>query len=601
MLLNSKPRLRQVIRPLNAILYRRYTAMETPKTMEVKNMKIPPEPATVMDMPVEEPIKRKRIRIIEKIVKTPSERPAILDVPIEEPINAHILTNQIGSTHHHWSNALEKYPKLSKIKRKDILNSCKALKKLNFDVESILSKPLILYQNALTIQNRYEVLTECGFDPITLMLLTKYVRVMNNTVTKLKSFGYIPFETNMLENLCKCFTDVELYAKRFGELNDDMLIRQLREYVLNAYLRQRLNMNDDEIKKLWTVYTRIRHRSFKSVEAVIQLLLGELQFPKERIIKNAYLLYADVDNIRRIIQEIPSINGQDIRDIVYRRPKIVMSSCDGLLKSLEYIKAYGINESAITRCLEILTLGPDTILDRLKDLLAIEEFKVLSTNPRILRLVHYQNKARIRLEYLNHLKVRCASLHILSGASEKFAKFAHDGTDRTKGRDVLVFLENVLEKDQLHLRSLLSRHPNWCHIPVLQVKQCLEFLRSKNFTLACIYNNIYVLLYPIERIEEKLRQLYEPEYQEDLQLPIDSIYKLKKSEILTLILYLIECEYHFTGDGIWTQQQIHSVENFNNLLPDFPESINKVYKYGVKPSVSSNSKVKKPFAFTVQN
>jgi len=70
----------------------------------------------------------------------------------------------------------------------------------------------------------------------------------------------------------------------------------------------------------------------------------------------------------------------------------------------------------------VLTLGPETVLERLRDLQEIEEFQVLGTNPRVLRLVHYQNKARLRLDYLNQLRVRCASLHILSCGSEAFAK-----------------------------------------------------------------------------------------------------------------------------------------------------------------------------------
>lgn len=331
----------------------------------------------------------------------------------------------LGSTQRKWSNILDKYPELKAIKRQDAVNTAKVLKRLNFDVENILQKPVVLHQNALTLENRYEVLHECGFQPITLLLLSKFVTVVNKAVSMLKSYGYIPFEVDVLENLCNSFSNVELAAETFKGLDDGMHIKHLRECILNAYLRQVLNMDDNDIKKLWQVYYRVRHRSFKSVQSVVQVLLEDLQFPKERIINNAFLLHGDAENMRRIITEIKRINDQDMREIVYRRPKILMSSCDGLLKTLENVKAFGIHESAITKCLEILTLGADTVLERLKDLNSIDEFKVLGTNPRVLRLVHYQNKARLRLEYLNQLKVRCASLHILSGGSEKFAKFVH--------------------------------------------------------------------------------------------------------------------------------------------------------------------------------
>lgn len=78
-----------------------------------------------------------------------------------------------------------------------------------------------------------------------------------------------------------------------------------------------------------------------------------------------------------------------------------------------------------------------------------------------------------------------------------FSRFARDGSDRTKGRDIVVYLGNVLEKDEQLLRNVLSRHPNWCHIPVLHVKQCLEYLLGKKFKLDEIFHNIHLLLYPM--------------------------------------------------------------------------------------------------------
>lgn len=80
--------------------------------------------------------------------------------------------------------------------------------------------------------------------------------------------------------------------------------------------------------------------------------------------------------------------------------------------------------------------------------------------------------------------------------------------------------------------------------------------------------------------------MHTPEFLEELQIT-QRFKDISKNEILTLVLYLIESEFHFTGDGIWTEHHIQHVENFNNLLPDFPESLNKIYKYGMKPSTGT--------------
>lgn len=327
-----------------------------------------------------------------------------------------------GANYWKWHAILAKHPELKSLKPKDVVNTMNTLKKLNFSLADILAKPMILYTNELTLENRFIVLRECGFETITMSLLSKYIAAMNRSVATLKSLGHIPYNLNVVEQLQQIFTDVQVEISTKYACNESLELKILRQHILNYYLQQRLDMTYEDIQKLWKVYSRIRHKSFISVQKMVKVLLEDLNFPKERIIKNAFLLYGDADNVQRILKEIPAIDGYDIKKILYRRPKIMMSSCDALLSTLQHVKDFNIKEDAVLRCLEILTLGPDTVLERLRDLHEIEEFQVLQTNPRILKLVHYQNKARLRLDYLNQLKVKCASLHILSCGSEAFAK-----------------------------------------------------------------------------------------------------------------------------------------------------------------------------------
>ncbi|XP_075145384.1 mitochondrial transcription termination factor 5 [Haematobia irritans] len=506
-----------------------------------------------------------------------------------EDLGASFFAKNIGSTYLKWHSILSKHPELKTLKSKDILNTTRVLDKFSFTVDDILSKPMILYMNEMTLDNRHTVLRECGFENVSISLLAKFVAVMNRSVAALKSLNHIPFETDVVERLRGTFTDIQLKLPNdFDHRQESLELKLLRQRILNCYLEQKLRASPTDLEKIWKTYGRLRHKSFWSVQSMVNLLLNDLKFSPQRIVKNAFMLYGDADNVSRILNEIPTIGGQNIRDLLYKRPKIMMTSCDALLTTMQHIRKYGIPEDAILRCLEILTLGPDTVLERLKDLHEVEEFQVLSTNPRVLRLVHYQNKARLRLDYLNQMKVRCASLHILSCGSEAFAKFARDGSDKTKGRDIVVYLSHIMNKPESDLRNLLSRHPNWCHIPATQVKNCYEYLKRKNFSNQDIYKNIHLLLYPIIRIDEKLRQLRNPSFLEELKFN-KADEKLNENEKLTLVLYLIEIEFHFTGDGIWTEQHTQNVENFNNLLPDFPESLNKIFKYGLKPGASANN------------
>uniref|UniRef100_A0A1B0A628 Uncharacterized protein n=1 Tax=Glossina pallidipes TaxID=7398 RepID=A0A1B0A628_GLOPL len=501
-----------------------------------------------------------------------------------ENLGVTFFVKNIGSNVNKWRAILKKYPALKTLKEKEVINTVEVLKKLNFNMDDIISKPTILGTGKHSLKNRYYVLKECGFN-ISISLLSRYLVAMNKDVGTLKSFNHIPYDLDVIEKLRQTFTDVDIQLPKDSLCNENIELKVLRQYFMSYYLQQRLHWNQNDTTKLWNAYGRIRHKSFYSVQKMIKLLSEELQFSSERISKNAFTLCADFQNVERILRDIPSIDGEDIRDILHKCPKIMMSPCDALITTLKYIKDYGIKEDAVLRCLEVLTLGPDTVLERLKDLNEVEEFQVLNCNPRVLRLVHYQNKARLRLEYLNQLKVRCVSLHILSCSSDTFARFARDGEDRTRGRDIVVYLAHVLDKDAADLRNVMSRHPNWCHIPIVRVKQCYEFLLNNEFSKADIYDNMHLLLYPIKRIDEKLQLLHSPEFLQQLQLDYKD--PLSKKNILALTLYLIESEYHFTGDGVWAEQVGQQVENFKNLLPDFPEGLTKVCRYGTKPATAA--------------
>lgn len=281
---------------------------------------------------------------------------------------------------------------------------------------------MILYVNELTYQNRHEVLHEVGIreNKIDLNLLYKYITIVNKDVSALRSHNYFPEGCDIQKNLVDCFTDVQVpMVENFKE---NVPLKVARQNVLSRYLEIKLDMTKQQNEKMWSVYSRVKHKSFRSVQYMLNILMNDLNFSKDRIIKNMYLLYGEPENLEKILNTIPKIGREDVKEVLYRRPKIIMSSADRIKQCLDHLKAFNIPEEAIQRCTEVLTLGPNTVLERLQELNDIEEFEALTTNPRVLRLVYYQSKARQRLDYLQHLKVRCASLHILSCCAGAFAK-----------------------------------------------------------------------------------------------------------------------------------------------------------------------------------
>lgn len=184
---------------------------------------------------------------------------------------------------------------------------------------------------------------------------------------------------------------------------------------------------------------------------------------------------------------------------------------------------------------------------------------------------------------------------IFSATSETFEKYARDGIDRTKGRDVVHYISKSFKKEHEEVRKVLSRHPNWCHVPVLSIKASLDYLVYRKFSHQEISENILLLLYPVPRIEQKLAALIEWRKENDHNSRISGIAltAISQSKLLNLCLYFIEAEFHFSGDGIWEIHEVERTSHQNDVVPPamipFPKTLTKVYRYGKKSSLSEKT------------
>lgn len=376
----------------------------------------------------------------------------------------------------------------------DLRQSYAQLLQLGLPADDIRAKPKVLAQNALTIQNRYHVLQEIAFQSIGTAALVKYVSIINQSVDRLKELQFVDAAVDMPRRLADLL-HVDLDAQR--EYSTSGRLRDLRRTVLNTWLRAEFDMSAAEQDRIWATYSNLRHKAFGSVYEAVRVCRDVLGMSTERIKQHPYVLYADPDNVLQIVAQ-GTLGGIDVRQLLWRRPKIMMTHCQRLLRVERVIRDFGVPDTAFPRCVEIFTLSPETIHERLCDLHKIREFDVLAGHPRVLRLVHYQMKARARLEYLRKMKVNCVSLHVLSSGSVSFERYARTGVDRTKGVDIVMLLRQRLGgADATEIRTRLNRHPNWCHVPAMSVKQVLDWLEADGFSVECIYANVHVLLYPM--------------------------------------------------------------------------------------------------------
>ncbi|CRK98188.1 CLUMA_CG011553, isoform A [Clunio marinus] len=475
---------------------------------------------------------------------------------------------------------VQKHPELwrENVDFYEINNTVQYLKANKMTNDDILNYPSCMLLSRMTLMNRKQVLHECGFQKLQIYLFHRFLVIMKKEINRLKAFNYIPQKKNVVEDMLK-HLDVPITFKE--KVNEEMSLQEIRKKIINLYLARKLQMTEEDITKTFHIYQRLKHRSLDSIVRIIDVMENKLGYQREKIISNAFLLHACPDNLIRMLTEVPYIGNTPIEKILIQRPKIVMTSVDTIKKILEHLKSFEICESALLKCTGILTLGADTVYNRLVQLRNIEEFNVLRRHPRILFLIYFQNKAKNRLDYLKQIKVGCASIHLLSSTSETFEKYARSGTDKTKGHDILFYIAKVLNKDRDVVRSQLSRHPYWLHVPLLNVKTAFEYLRYKKFKSEDISLNIVLLLYPVERIEQKLKNILELQVEkcEENMILGPPALRLSKIQLLSLCLYSIEFDFHFSGDGIWEVNKHDQKQDiYNAPLPIIQKQNFRKYK-----------------------
>ncbi|XP_065093439.1 transcription termination factor 5, mitochondrial [Ochlerotatus camptorhynchus] len=479
---------------------------------------------------------------------------------------------------------LAKHSYLVNMEPVDVRRKVAYFRYLNATNDEILEQPMLFSLHLITIENRSTILRECGLvESLNLVAISKYITIIRQQIKALKNNKLIPIDLNMMDQLKKQF-DTEVNPNI--NYSDEMHLQTLRELFLNAFLRERLKLTDEEFKKLWKSYSKIKHKSFGHTQRVVDILQHNLKLTREKIVGNLYLLHSDPENLLRYPEVVPTIAGMDIKEVMVKQPKVMMVPCDKLKQLLGHLREFGIDEAGVLKYSTILTLSPNTVLARLEQLKKTKEFEVLSKHPRITKLIAYQTKAAIRLDFLQQLKVRCASLNVLSSHSQSFEKYVREGYDRTNGKDIAHYLNMVFQQQGTDAVEQLKRHPNWFHVPAVQMQETLDYLRSKEFSLDEIYENVQILLYPLSRISQKLDKLIEckqtKKRHEDFGIELTCV---TPAQMLSLCLYMIELDFHFTGDGIWPDQVQHSDSSTTTNI-ELPKSLNKDYKYGKKSSMS---------------
>lgn len=439
---------------------------------------------------------------------------------------------------------IEKYPSLvATIDFEELQASVSLLQENGIFQQEILKHPETLILGRRKLSDRLKVLDECSFRNHKCYSLYDFSKVLWRKIRSLKWFGFIDEKENVVENL------ISLLGLRI-ELSDEIIeetsLVKIRELILTHYFKKKFGVPVPS--------TKLKFRSLKSTARLIDIFQNRLNLKNEKflITKGKSILLSCPDEISKLLDEVHTIAGIPIEGYMRQQPQL-LHFASSMPTTLQHIKSFGIPEHNVLDCPLIFTVPPIEIKKRLAEIARHKELYILRSNPKILRLVFFREKAKSRLDYISRMKMKPTSIGSLVGTLHQFTWLTIRGKDFKKKDDLSFFLARVLNKRHCDIEKHLERHPHYYQIHVTSAKKVLDYLRYKEFTDEEIYENIFILLYPLARVESKLSPLINEKKNTNGTQQINGILVslIPNSKLLSLCLYYIEEEFHFSGDGVW--------------------------------------------------
>jgi len=353
--------------------------------------------------------------------------------------------------------------------------------------------------------------------------------------------GILRNEINVQQRLADIL-NVELYPCK-----EDFSLTMIRLHVLQLFYSQNGLMTSEKFYDAMKRYPQVKHIPYRTIKETTKLFVDESWIPKDRFVDFFRVLKPDPDNVREVLSLKP-IGGMDIKDIIRTTPYLLSTPYKSIQNILTLLKNFGFPEETIKKCFSVLTLNPRTVRDRLNGINSRKEFMTMKYHPNILKLICYQIKANTRLSQFHLVDKKCISLSVLTGREANFLRYISNDGDKYDWRTCVLFLSKTFNEDRNDVKREISKHPYWLYIPISDMKQTIDTLMHAKFELQDIYSNIHIILYSGELILNRINKLNETQQINGSD---------PKSLQLKLVLYQIEAEFHFTGDGVWEDREIN--------------------------------------------
>ncbi|XP_012284844.1 transcription termination factor 5, mitochondrial [Orussus abietinus] len=432
---------------------------------------------------------------------------------------------------------------LNEKSKQQVMTNLFICKKINLFQDRKVSSVKLFDMPPSTFEIRGLLLKELGVTDIEPLHMYRFAHCMKLPMSSFKKLANIPTSVNVCENLLSYLHKAPPEVPPLQQPDDNATVMDHYLHCIQYYLHWKFDLSESEVQKYFKISTLFRYRSFNHMRAVVDLLIDEFHFSIEDIRKCVFLLGCHPEKLKYMLTEMERLTSIDIRTMFKNYPRVPVLRTEAVPKIFQILKSYDIPDSVIIKHPEVFLIPPSTLDLRLKYVFNSPKLCILRNNPKLLRLIYLYDTVMIRLKYLEHLNMDYTSISLLISSNTTFSRAVSTKGYKLTMEELTYYLTLEFEFDITYVQTKLRKHPFWRYTSIPQIKETVLYLKER-FSPIDISKCVYIILYPREKVENALNvvERYDSTY---------GIASFTPSQVLSLCVYILERDHHFSGDGIW--------------------------------------------------
>ncbi|XP_043466886.1 uncharacterized protein LOC122501467 isoform X2 [Leptopilina heterotoma] len=244
------------------------------------------------------------------------------------------------------------------------------------------------------------ILKECGSIRLTDYNVARLPRLMKLQLDTFKNVAHIPQKVNVAGEIHKNVFLKSYNSTVFENLNEDMTFFELRFLLIPHYVYWKFNISISNQIKRSTMRNIFLFKSWHLVNENVDFLKNNIGFKYNTKSNNMYAVKCDLNNVRRICEEIKNIDKMTMKEVINKCPQILLQSADSIKEFLTWYRRNRLKEYLILNNLKVLSLNSDEAIKNLEKILRNPALANFQNHPRFLNLLFVNHDLTKRIAYL---------------------------------------------------------------------------------------------------------------------------------------------------------------------------------------------------------